>query len=322
MTLPLLDIEHLSVSFAAGRSAGGEKRRVRAVRDVSLALAPGQTLALVGESGCGKSTLARAALQLAPNDSGRVRFDGVDLGQLSRSGLRAMRPRMQMVFQDPQSSLNPRLNVASLVGEAMLAHGRCSRANLRGRVVEVLEQVGLSAAHLDRYPHEFSGGQRQRIGIARAVALNPELVVCDEAVAALDVSVQAQVLNLLRELQQQRGLAYLFISHDLAVVRHVAHVVAVMYLGQVVEYGPATEVLTRPQHPYTQALLACSTEVDGEPAEVHLQGEVPSPLAPPSGCAFHPRCPAATALCAREAPPDHATAMGVRVRCHFPDAVG
>jgi oligopeptide transport system ATP-binding protein len=318
MTLPLLELEHLSVSFAAGRSADGVKRRVHAVRDVSLSLAPGRTLALVGESGCGKSTLARAALQLVPSDTGRVCFDGVDLGQLSRAKLRALRPRMQMVFQDPLSSLNPRLNVVSLVGEAMLAHARCTRADLRERVSEVLEQVGLSAAHLDRYPHEFSGGQRQRIGIARAVALNPELVVCDEAVAALDVSVQAQVLNLLRELQQQRGLAYLFISHDLAVVRHVAHIVAVMYLGQVVEYGPATEVLTRAQHPYTRALLACSTEVDGDAADSYLHGEVPSPLAPPAGCAFHPRCPAATALCACEAPPDHATATGVRVRCHFP----
>ena len=178
--------------------------------------------------------------------------------------------------------------------------------------------MGLSGAHLDRYPHEFSGGQRQRIGIARAVALNPDLVVCDEAVAALDVSVQAQVLNLLRDLQQRRSLAYLFISHDLAVVRHVAHSVAVMYLGEIVEYGPASCVLTRPQHPYTHALLAASADDDEGTATTFLDGEVPSPMAPPAGCAFHPRCPAATALCAREAPPYHATTSGVRVRCHFP----
>jgi oligopeptide/dipeptide ABC transporter ATP-binding protein len=320
MTLPLLEIERLSVSFAAGREADGRERRVQAVRDVSLTLARGETLALVGESGCGKSTLARAVLQLVPNDSGLVSLDGVELGQLSRSQLRAMRPRMQMVFQDPQSSLNPRLNVAALVGEAMLAHGHCTRATLRDRVTQVLQKVGLSASHLNRYPHEFSGGQRQRIGIARAVALNPDLVVCDEAVAALDVSVQAQVLNLLRELQQKRGLAYLFISHDLAVVRHVAHVVAVMYLGKIVEHGPAVAVLTRPQHPYTQALLACSTEGENGFTQSYLQGEVPSPLAPPSGCAFHPRCKLATALCKREAPPVHGITSGVRVSCHFPES--
>lgn len=325
---PLVSVRDLTMHFPIYK---GVLRRqvgsVKAVDGVSFDILAGETLGLVGESGCGKSTTGRVILRLYTPTAGSIVLEGRELTTLEGETLRALRPEMQMIFQDPQACLNPRMTVGSIIAEPLDEHRReMSKKEKQAKVRELLAQVGMNPDFANRYPHEFSGGQRQRIGIARAVALNPDLVVCDEAVAALDVSVQAQVLNLLRELQREHDLAYLFISHDLAVVRHVAHAVAVMYLGEVVERGTAQAVLNAPQHPYTQALLACSTELEEAPVELDgepfLAGEVPSAVSPPSGCAFHPRCPRATQLCANEAPPEHAGVDGVRVKCHFPGVAG
>jgi peptide/nickel transport system ATP-binding protein/oligopeptide transport system ATP-binding protein len=302
--LPLLDVRKLCTYFPL---RGGLLRRavaqVRAVDDVSFTLARGTTLGLVGESGCGKSTLGRTVLRLRTPTSGQVLFDGTDLAGLSQRALKPWRRRMQLVFQDPYASLSPRRTVAQTLREPLDLHRIGTPASRRDRVVELLEVVGLSSRVLDRYPHEFSGGQRQRVGIARALALDPQLIVADEPVSALDVSVQSQVLNLVRRVQVERGIAFLFISHDLAVVQHVSDYVGVMYLGRLVEFGPAPRIYSAPRHPYTQALLAAVPRVEGPPQDrVVLQGEIPSALRPPPGCAFHPRCPRAMEVCRREVP--------------------
>ena len=292
----LLRVEGLSVRFrAAGR--GGV---VRAVDDVSFRVGRGGSFGIVGESGCGKSTLVRALLRLVPAAGGRVELDGVDLLSAPAGRLRTLRRRAQIVFQDPQASLNPRLTVDLIVGEALHAHRLVrSAAERRERVALLLKDVGLAADALDCYPHEFSGGQRQRIGIARALALGPELLICDEAVSALDVSVRAQILNLLAGLRDQRGIAYVFVSHDLHVVRSFCEELAVMYLGRFVEQGPTAQLLHDPRHPYTSALLEAAGIGAGPPLN---PGEPPSPLSPPTGCALHPRCPLAEDRCRLEAP--------------------
>jgi oligopeptide transport system ATP-binding protein len=285
---------------------------VRAVDGVSFRVRRGKTLGLVGESGCGKTTVGRTILRLIPATHGRVRFDGADLFDLSARKLRAMRRNMQIIFQDPIGSLNPRMVVGNIVGEAMTVHGIARGQQRRQRVRELLERVGLAADHVNRYPHEFSGGQRQRIGIARALALDPKFIVCDEPVSALDVSIQSQILNLLKDLQDERGLSYLLIAHNLAVIRHVSDDVAVMYLGKIVESADAETIYRDARHPYTRALLSAVPEPD--PAAMRnkqrivLTGEVPSPVDPPSGCPFHPRCWLTQQL-ARDATPDDTTAI-------------
>jgi oligopeptide/dipeptide ABC transporter ATP-binding protein len=313
---PLLVAAHLTKHFAVRQGfLGRQNGVVHAVDDVSLALRRGETLALVGESGCGKSTTGRLLLRLIEPTSGRVVFEGEDVLALGPAALRALRRRMQIVFQDPYASLNPRMTVGEILGEPLKLH---RLPGGRARIEELLAIVGLRPEHARRYPHEFSGGQRQRIGIARALAVEPALIVCDEPVSALDVSIQAQVINLLQDLQRRFGLAYVFIAHDLAVVKHIATRVAVMYLGQIVEEAPSASLFALPRHPYTRALLsAIPVPAPGlaRRREV-LQGDVPSPLRPPPGCRFHTRCPYAQEICRRETPPlerdgAHATS------CHF-----
>ena len=288
---PLLEVERLTVRYTRPTGLFGHET-LEAVRGVSLAIAAGETLGLVGESGCGKSSLARAILRLVEPAAGSVRFDGHDVLAMPARPLRALRRRMQIVFQDPWSSLNPRMRVGSAVREGIEIHRLASGAEAERRVAALLEEVGLDAGAASRYPHEFSGGQRQRIAIARALAVEPDLLVCDEPVSALDVSVQAQVLNLLADLQHRRRLAMLFVSHDLAVVRHLAPRVAVMYLGRIVEEGPTEAIFDRPAHPYTQALLSAVPVPDPASSRrrIVLAGDPPSPAHPPAGCAFHPRC--------------------------------
>jgi oligopeptide transport system ATP-binding protein len=318
---PLLQVEGLAKHFPVrrglfGRAAGA----VRAVDGVDFVLEAGCTLGVVGESGCGKSTLGRLVLRLIEPSAGRVHFDGRDLATFDADGLRAQRRAMQIIFQDPFSSLNPRMTVGRILAEPLRLHG-LHRGREGERVAELLRTVGLAAEHAQRYPHEFSGGQRQRIGIARALAVEPRLIVCDEAVSALDVSVQAQVVNLLQDLQQRLGLTYLFIAHDLAVVRHIATHVAVMYLGRIVEWADKRTLFAAPRHPYTQALLsAIPVPQPGRAGtRILLAGDVPSPAEPPGGCRFHTRCAHARARCADEAPPLGADASGPghAVACHF-----
>jgi peptide/nickel transport system ATP-binding protein len=317
----LLSVKDLRVHFPIRR--GILQRtvgQVRAVDGVSLELARGRTLALVGESGCGKTTVGKAILQLIAASGGSVHLLGQELGSLTRKGRRPLRRRMQMIFQDPFASLNPRMAVGEIIGEGMSALRIDMQRQGRGAAIAaVLEQVGLEAAAASRYPHEFSGGQRQRIAIARALAVQPDLVICDEPTSALDVSVQAQILNLLATLQADLGLAYLFITHNFAVVDHLAHEVAVMYLGRIVERGTVDEVLRSPQHPYTRALLSAvpSTRLDAQPAFIRLPGETPSPANPPSGCHFHPRCRQATAVCRERYPETTALSSTHTVRCHL-----
>jgi len=290
------------------------------VRGVSLDIAAGETVGLVGESGCGKSTLGKAIMRLTPASSGQVMVDGHDVTQLSPRRLRPLRSLMQMVFQDPHGSLNPRHRVGKIVGQPMSVAGR-PRREIDARVQELLAKVGLPPSAAARFPHEFSGGQRQRIGIARALALQPRLLICDEPVSALDVSVRAQIINLLQDLQAELGVSYLFISHDLAVVRHVCDRLLVMYLGQVVESGPTEAIWARPTHPYTRLLLAASPVADPRlrqsRPEALLRGELPNPLSPPSGCAFRTRCPHAAPRCAAEAPVLRTLADGRQLACHF-----
>ena len=321
MTAPLLGVEELGKTFSGSagwfrRAAGG----VRAVDGVTFEVARGETLAVVGESGCGKSTLGRLLLRLIEPSDGRVRFEGEDLATLSRAALRRLRGKAQMVFQDPYGSLSPRRSVAEIIAEPLEVHGLArSTRDRRDRVAEILVQVGLSPTLMDRKPRQFSGGQRQRIGIARAIAVDPSFIVCDEPVSALDVSVQAQIVNLLQDLQEQKGFSYLFIAHDLAVVRHIADRVMVMYLGRVVEIGPKRRIFAMPHHPYTQALLSAAPEPDPDAASrrIILAGDVPSPTRVPSGCSFHTRCPIAQEICRRERPDLRDVGDGQAAACHF-----
>ena len=301
---PLLETKDLHTWFPIRRGLFAHTvGHVRAVDGVSLRIAPGTTLGLVGESGCGKTTLARTIMLLDPTRSGSILFEGRDLLRLPPPDVRALRRRLQIVFQDPFSSLNPRMTVADLVTEGLVEHAVIHAREREEKALALLAEVGLGSDALHRYPHEFSGGQRQRIAVARAISLRPRLVICDEAVSALDVSVQAQVINLLIELRERLQLAYLFISHDLSVVRHIAHETAVMYLGQIVEQGPTRQVLDRPVHPYTRALVSALPRVGHDKkARILLPGDVPSPAHPPAGCRFHTRCPFVQDAC-RHTPP-------------------
>jgi oligopeptide/dipeptide ABC transporter ATP-binding protein len=319
----LLQLDDLTKQFKV--RSGRSKEIVHAVEQVSLHVRRGETLGLVGETGCGKSTLARCAMRLHEVTAGRVLFDGEDITHSSPRRLRALRQKMQMIFQDPYGSLNPRRRVGSIIGDPFAIHNVASGQERQRRVRELMDLVGLNPEHYNRYPSEFSGGQRQRIGIARALALRPALVVCDEPVSALDVSVQAQIINLLTDLRSEFALSYLFISHDLSVVRHISDRAAVMYLGHVVEVGAVEDIFERPRHPYTSALLASVPTPDPVAADrrkrVGVTGEVPSPIRPPSGCPFHPRCPRAQTKCSVERPelelrPADPTSHAVA--CHFP----
>ncbi|CDX53660.1 dipeptide transporter; ATP-binding component of ABC superfamily [Mesorhizobium plurifarium] len=319
MNTPLLKVENLTKHFPL--SAGILSKTipvVRAVEDVSFSVDAGETLCIVGESGCGKSTVARLLMRLSEPTSGRVLIDGTDIAGLKKGPLRAWRRRMQMVFQDPYSSLNPRLTAEKIITEPVENFERLGRRKRKALAAELLQKVGMSPRMMDRLPSELSGGQRQRLGIARALALQPSLIIADEAVSALDVSVQAQILNLLLDLQQQMGIAFIFISHDLGVVEHIGHRVAVMYLGRIVELAPCEALFAKPVHPYTEALIAAAPIPD--PSRVRLEapveGEVPSPINPPSGCAFHPRCPLAIERCRTEVPPLMPTADGRAAACH------
>ena len=319
MSAPLLRVRGLHKRFSVGGGFLARRAWLRAVDGVDLDVNSGETVGLVGESGCGKSTLGRTILRLIEADRGEISFEGHDVRAAGRRELRALRRRMQIVFQDPYASLNPRMRVGDAIGEGLGIH-RIARGDARRRqVAELLETVGMRPEHASRYPHEFSGGQRQRIGIARALALRPSLIVADEPVSSLDVSIQAQILNLMLDLQKQLGVAYLFISHDLRVVKHMSDRVFVMYLGRVVEEAPSRDLYARPQHPYTESLLSAVPEPNpgGRRDRMRLSGDVPSPLAPPSGCPFHPRCPGVVERCRSETPALREVHPGHRSACHL-----
>jgi oligopeptide transport system ATP-binding protein len=321
---PLLEVSHLVKHFPikSGALIDREVATVHAVDDVSLTLHEGETLGLVGESGCGKSTLCRTILQLLQPSSGSVKYEGRELVGLSRKQLTPLRRQMQMIFQDPYGSLNPRKRVGQIVGDPLRLHGIASGDELRRQVQELLERVGLQPEHYNRYPHEFSGGQRQRIGIARALALRPKLIIADEPVSALDVSIQAQIINLLDDLQDEFGLSYIFVAHDLGVVRHVSDRIAVMYLGKLVESSPGQVLYDRPVHPYTNALLSAvpipDPKLNAKRKPLIVEGDVPSAVNPPSACRFHTRCPWATEVCSEDEPPLVDYGSDQIVACHHP----
>jgi oligopeptide transport system ATP-binding protein len=322
MSEPLLRVSNLTKAFPlTGGLLGRQAGSVQAVDGVDFHIDRSETLGLVGESGCGKSTTGRCVLRLIEPSSGEIRFEGKDVRSLDAGELRLLRRDIQIIFQDPYASLNPRMSVGAIVGEALTIHQLTkTRRQFEERVVNLLETVGLQADHMGRHPHEFSGGQRQRVGIARALAVEPKLIVCDEPVSALDVSIQAQVINLLEDLQEKFGIAYLFIAHDLSVVEHISDRVAVMYLGRIVETAPARELYAMPLHPYTEALLSAVPIPDPKVKRqrIRLQGEVPSPISPPSGCHFHPRCPIAQLpLCSSKPPALEQKSDGHWVACHL-----
>ncbi len=322
---PLLRVNDLVKHFPIKSGLFGRtSASVRAVNGVSFELAKGETLGLVGESGCGKSTTGRCLLRLIEPTSGEIWFEGRNVVDLGREAMRALCRDMQIIFQDPYASLDPRMTVGAIVGEALIIHNLTkTKSEYRDRIVDLLETVGLHPDHLRRYPHEFSGGQRQRIGIARALAVSPKLIVCDEPVSALDVSIQAQVINLLEDLQQKFDLTYLFIAHDLSVVEHISDRVAVMYLGRIVEIAPARDLYTTPRHPYTEALLSAVPipEPGLKRTRIRLEGDVPNPINPPSGCYFHPRCPKVMDRCKTEVPAFRQISGGHWAACHLNDAV-
>ena len=316
-----LEVRALSKDFPVKSGIFRSTAAIRAVDQVSFTIKKGETLGLVGESGCGKSTLGRAILRLIEPSAGQVIFDGTDITKLSPSAMRTMRQQMQLIFQNPYASLNPRMTISSILAEPLQIHQRYQTAAQRQkRLYELLDYVHLPQNALSKYPHEFSGGQRQRISIARALAVNPRFIVCDEAVSALDVSIQAQVVNLLLDLQQALGLTYLFIAHDLNIVEFVSHQVAVMYLGKIVEMAPAKDIYQNPQHPYTKALLSAipMPSPDRKRERIILRGDIPSPVSPPTGCHFHPRCWRATALCRETYPAPTSLDQNHWFRCHHP----
>lgn len=321
---PLLKVEHLHKEFPTGSGfMGGKfsKKVVSAVNDVSFEIRAGETFGLVGESGCGKSTTGRAIMHLDPPTSGKVYFEGKDISKMNKKALKAMRREMQFIFQDPYASLNPRMTIGEIISEPMVIHGIGTPEERIERVRELLDVVGLNPEHINRYPHEFSGGQRQRVGIARSFILRPKLIICDEPVSALDVSIQAQVLNLLKDLQKQYGTAYLFIAHDLSVVQHISDRVAVMYLGKMVELSDWKSLYAEPNHPYTQALLSAvpipDPDLQQSRKRIILAGDPPSPIDPPSGCRFHTRCPIAQAKCSEEIPEFREIGDGHFCACHY-----
>ena len=317
----LLEVRNLKKYFPIKTALGTQKGAVKAVDDVSFSIKKGTTMGLVGESGCGKSTTGRTILRLLEKTDGEVIFNGQDVNKLSKKELRALRTKMQIIFQDPYSSLSPRLPVGEIIGEAVREHGLVPKDQLDDYVTKIMLSCGLQPYHKDRYPHEFSGGQRQRICIARAIALNPDFIVCDEPVSALDVSIQAQVINLLKDLQDERDLTYLFISHDLSVVEHISDVVGVMYLGGLVETGATEDIFANPLHPYTKALFSAIPMPDPEVKtdRIILEGSIPSPANPPSGCKFHTRCSECMERCKTEVPKEIDMGNGHVVKCHLYD---
>lgn len=323
MTEPLLHVEHLSKEFPVDSSVfSKEKKSVKAVDDISFDIFPGETFGLVGESGCGKSTTGRCIMRLTHPTGGKVLFNGEDVSAMHKKDLKRMRHDMQFIFQDPYASLNPRMTIGEIISEPLVIHGEMPDKTERMNYVrELLDVVGLNPEHINRYPHEFSGGQRQRVGIARAFALKPKLIICDEPVSALDVSIQAQVLNLLKDLQNQYGTAYLFIAHDLSVVQHISDRVAVMYLGNMMEVSDWKTLYAEPYHPYTQSLLSAvpvpDPDMQRSRKRIILKGDPPSPIDPPSGCRFHTRCPIACERCAQERPELREVAPGHYCACHF-----
>ena len=320
MAKPLIEVRNLKMYFPVGSTLLSSHRKIlKAVDDVSFDLYPGETFDLVGESGCGKTTVGRTLVRLYKPTAGQIIFDGTDIARMDEHTVLPYRKKMQMIFQDPYASLNPRMTVSSIIGEPMRLQG-VKQEEISARVSELIEQVGLKKDHLNRYPHEFSGGQRQRIGIARALAMHPEFIVCDETISALDVSIQAQVINMLEELQEQMGITYLFVSHDLSMVRHISHRVGVMYLGQMVELATVEELYSNMQHPYTQALMSAVPLADPDLAaqsrRIVLQGDVPQPIDPPSGCPFRTRCRYAEKRCAETRPELRDIGNGHLLACH------
>lgn len=321
MSQPLVSVKHVVKTFQSGKGLFSKKKVVHAVNDISFDIMPGETFSLVGESGCGKSTTGRLIDHLLTPDSGEIWFEDKEISTLTQDQMRPLRKDIQMIFQDPYGSLNPRMRIQDLIGEPLLIHTKLSPGERLKKVHELLEVVGLSAAHGERYPHEFSGGQRQRIGIARALTVQPKLMIADEPVSALDVSIQAQVLNLMQSLQKDYHLTYLFISHDLSVVEMISDMIAVMYLGTIVESAPKEELYSNPKHPYTKALLSSVPVPDPEltKTRITLQGDLPSPANPPKGCLFHTRCPYATDECKKNRPKEYKAGHRHMVKCHYPD---